>query len=383
SAVDPLAARSDVARIDPNPAIALRFPARTPRSVMPEAIASLPWGVSKIQAPAVWSAGFRGAGVVVANEDTGVQWDHPALKAQYRGWNGSSVDHDYNWHDAVADTACRAGGVSAPCDPNSHGTHTTGTMAGDDGADHPIGVAPGARWIHCRNMDASGTGTTASYIECLQWLLAPTDLSGANPNPDLAPDVVNNSWYCAVSEGCTSGNELAVAVNNLVAGGIFFAAAAGNSGSDCQTIAGPPAIYDAAFVVGATDATETLASFSSRGPVGGSALIRPDVSAPGVNISSSVPGSGYDIKQGTSMATPHVAGAAALLMSAFPALKGRPAEVVAILRATAVHDVLDGVPGQNCGSTPITTWPNFMAGYGRVDAWNAYHELIFIDGLDD
>jgi subtilisin family serine protease len=397
SVLHELAARNDIARIESNPQVALRLP--QPQDVpvsAPQAAdiaTGIAWGVAKVEAPMVWGSGFNGQGVVIGGEDTGIQWDHPALKPQYRGWNGSTVDHNFNWHDAVHDAASEpmCGNDSpVPCDPFGHGSHTAGTFAGDDGASatprHQIGVAPGARWIGCRNMDKSGTGTPARYIECMQWMLAPTDANDENPDPDLAPDIVGNSWSCTFSEGCTSGDEIHAAVDALVAGGIFYVAAAQNSGPSCATIIDPPAIYDAAFVVGATDSTDALAGFSSRGPVSGRALIRPDVSAPGVTVCSSVPTSTYacSLWSGTSMATPHVAGTAALLMSAFPALKGHPDRVAAILRATAVTQGVTNTSGivQSCGGTPITQWPNYMAGYGRVDAWNAYHEVIRIDGFD-
>jgi subtilisin family serine protease len=388
AALDELAARSDIDRIDRNVRIALRLPSAG-IATQPEPSAAsasgIAWGVAKIEAPLVWAEGDTGAGVVIGGEDTGYQWDHPALETHYRGWSGAGVVHDYNWHDAIHDSTGNPCGndTQAPCDDNSHGTHTAGTFVGNDSAGNAIGVAPGAKWIGCRNMDR-GVGTPARYIECMQWMLAPTDLAGANPNPDLAPDIVSNSWSCTVSEGCTSGDEIAAAVAALVAGGIFYVAAAQNDGPDCSTIGDPPATYDASFDVGATDSNDALAIFSSRGPVAGSVLMRPDLSAPGVGVYSSVPTNGYGFKNGTSMATPHVAGAAALLLSAFPALKGRPAAIGAILRASATTQGVTNTAGvsQSCGGTPITQWPNYMVGYGRLDAWNAYHEVIFIDDFD-
>jgi len=381
ASLDELGARGEIARIDPNPVIALRLPS-APSPAAPTLTASIAWGVGKIEAPQVWAAGFTGQGVVIGGEDTGYQWNHPALKGHYRGWNGASADHNFNWHDAIHDATGNPCNNDSPfpCDDDGHGTHTAGTFAGDDGEGNQIGVAPGARWIGCRNMD-QGDGTPARYIECMQWFLAPTDLAGNNANPDLAPDAISNSWSCPASEGCTLGSELKTAVDNLVAAGIFYVAAAQNSGSACMTILDPPAIYDASFVVGATDSSEALADFSSRGPVSGSGLFRPDLSAPGVNVRSSYPPNTYVSFNGTSMATQHVVGAAALLMSAFPALKGHPDKIGAILRRTAVRDVTDATL-QSCGGTPITTWPNYMVGYGRLDVWNAYRDIIFIDGFD-
>ena len=123
-----------------------------------------------------------------------------------RGKRGSQLQ--------LARCDARSGNATCPARPagsrattHGHGSHTIGTMVGDDGGSNQVGVAPGAKWIGCRNMNA-GDGTPAQYNECAQFFLAPTDLSGANPNPDLAPDVISNSWGCPASEGCTAGNEV-------------------------------------------------------------------------------------------------------------------------------------------------------------------------------
>ena len=113
----------------------------------------------------------------------------------------------------------------------------------------------------------SGVGTPATYAECYQWFIAPTDLNGENARPDLAPDVINNSWGCPTSEGCTDPNVLLTVVQNLVAAGIVSAHSAGNSGRSCSTISEPAAIYDKSFTVGATNSNDAIADFSSRGPV--------------------------------------------------------------------------------------------------------------------
>lgn len=385
--LDALARRGDVARVAANPRIAVRLPVLT-RGPSPAAVESIAWGVQMIRAPQVWAAGYKGQGVVIGGEDTGYQWDHPALKPHYRGWAGGVASHGYNWHDAIHDSSGNVCGndAPAPCDDYGHGTHTAGTFAGDDGASRQIGVAPGARWIGCRNMD-DGNGTPARYIECMQWMLAPTDAGGQNPNPDLAPDVVSNSWTCTAGEGCTTGAEIATAVDNLVAGGVFFAAAAANDGPSCGTITEPPATYDASFVVGMTDLNDALAALSSRGPVSGVAKIRPDASAPGVDVTSSIPGNQYGLMSGTSMATPHVAGAAALLMSVDPSLKGDPERVGALLRDSAVRNGITDPSNSGCGGLTMSDWPNYQAGYGRIDVYAAavaagLGDRIFSDGFD-
>ena len=288
-----LAARSDVARLDTNPRLVLEQPILGPgdfdAAAAPDAIE---WNLTWVGAPQVWALGYTGQGAVVAGQDTGYQWDHPALKAHYRGWNGSVADHNYNWHDAIhsGGGVCGAN-ATAPCDDYGHGTHTMGTMVGDDGGSNQIGMAPGAKWIGCRNMD-QGNGTPDTYIECFQWFIAPTDLANQNPDPALAPDVINNSWSCPTSEGCNSGNFAVMqqVVENVRAAGIFVAVSAGNDGSACSTVNTPAAIYDAVFSVGATsDHSDAIAGFSSRGPVtvDGSNRMKPDISAPGSNIRSS------------------------------------------------------------------------------------------------
>ena len=386
--LDALAARDDVAKVESNRAFKLKRPQTGPMpdasgTVTPAAALGVEWGVNKVRAPLVWATGITGQGIVIAGQDTGIRWTHTAIKAKYRGWNGVSADHNHNWHDAIHDTgsSCGADAV-APCDDNGHGSHTIGTMLGDDGDGNQVGVAPGAQWIGCRNMNA-GDGTPARYNECAQWLLAPTDLAGNDPQPDLAPDVVSNSWACPVEEGCTAGTEVREAIENLVDGGIVFVAAAGNEGSSCSSIGNAPATFDASFTIGSMTSGNAMSGFSSRGPVVGTVGTKPDVIAPGSYIRSieNSSDSGYMTISGTSMATPHVAGVAALLMSVNRSLRGDPARVEQILRDTAVpiNDT------QVCGGIPATTFPNPVQGMGRVDAWNAFlvAEKIFVDGFDD
>ena len=384
--IDALAARGEVARLVSNREIALQRPADEPDTLpapQPDAMLAVEWGVNKVRAPQVWAAGYTGQGIVIAGQDTGVRWTHAAIKSKYRGWNGSVADHNYNWHDAVHATGSSCGADSiVPCDDNGHGSHTIGTMLGDDGGANQVGVAPGARWIGCRNMNA-GAGTPATYNECAEFFLAPTDLSGANPDPDRAPDVIGNSWGCPPSEGCTAGNEVREAIENLVDGGIVFVAAAGNDGSSCSTIVDAPATYDASFTIGSMTSSDAMSGFSGRGPVAGLAAVKPDVIAPGSSIRSitRTSDSAYASMSGTSMATPHVAGVVALLMSVDPALRGNPARVQQILRDTAVPLTSSS---QVCGGIPATTFPNPVQGKGRVDAWNAFlvAEKIFANGVD-
>ncbi|MBN1979167.1 MAG: S8 family serine peptidase, partial [Anaerolineae bacterium] len=321
--VERLAARPDVARIAANPSVRQDLPESTPGE-LDSAPAAVEWGVERVNAADVWALGYTGEGIVVAGQDTGYDWDHPELKNQYRGWDGVIATHDYHWHDAIHSGGGVCGADSPePCDDQGHGTHTMGTMVGDDGitTTSQIGVAPGAQWIGCRNMN-QGVGTPATYIECFEFFLAPYPIGGdpaADGDPAKAPHVINNSWVCPPDEGCDPAaiQLMQMTVENVRAAGIVVIASAGNEGSICSSVMYPPAIYDAAFSVGATDSGDAIASFSSRGPVtvDGSDRRKPDVSAPGVSIRSSRRGGGYTYMQGTSMAGPHVAGTVALLWS--------------------------------------------------------------------
>ena len=328
------------------------------------------WGIVKIDADKVWSLdGNHGEGIVVASADTGVEWTHPALQSKYRGWNGTSASHDFNWFDAIQDLA-------EPLDDNNHGTHTTGTMVGDDGAGNQIGVAPGAKWIACRNMD-HGNGQPSTYIACNQFFLAPYPHGGSpetDGDPSKAPDIVNNSWSCPPSEGCDA-ESLLDSFKALQAAGILAVAAAQNSGPSCSTVSDPPAIYGETFVAGAVDSTNQLASFSSKGPViaDGSNRLRPDVVAPGVSVRSSIRGGGYSTLSGTSMASPHAAGTVALLWSANPVVRGLLGITRCLIEQSSRGSLVFQSTPQTCGGTDGSAHPNNLWGYGLIDAYDAIH----------
>lgn len=366
-AVLALAARPEVARIDGNPVITQALP--QPESLAnPESPEAIELGVSYIKAPLVWSQGITGTGVVVGAQDTGYRWTHQALINQYRGWNGSTASHDYNWHDSIHSSSGLCPGDSlAPCDDHGHGTHTAGTAVGWDGGANQIGVAPGAEWIGCRNMD-QGNGTPATYIECYEFFLAPYPVGGtsAQGNPALAPDVVVNSWSCPPSEGCSASSLLAAVQANRAAG-IFNEHSAGNDGPGCSTVNMPSAIYDEVFSVGALNTgADTLAGFSSRGPVtvDGSGRVKPDIAAPGTSTRSATRTSdtAYTSLSGTSMAGPHVAGAVALIFSARPVLRGNVDLTEQILADSAFR-----LSTTSCSSS-AGIYPNNLFGYGRLDA---------------
>jgi len=365
-----LAARPEVMRIAANPQVHQALPEPEPTGVWPSALQGIEWNVARINADDVWGLGYTGQGIVVAGQDTGYEWSHPALIHQYRGYDGVTATHDYHWHDAIHsnDHGANPCGVDSPepCDDYSHGTHTMGTIVGDDGAGNQVGVAPGARWIGCRNMD-NGWGTPATYAECFEFFLAPYPMGGdpfTDGVPSLAPHVINNSWTCPDYEGC-DWDTLQTAVEAVRAAGIVVVVSAGNEGyGGCSTVSRPPALYDAAFSIGATDSSERIASFSSRGPVtvDGSGRLKPDASAPGVGVRSSVPGGGYSLKSGTSMAAPHVVGVVALLWSAAPPLIGNVDLTEQIIAQTARPRV-----DTQCGGAPGGR-PNNVYGWGIVDA---------------
>jgi len=378
--VEQLAGRSDVARVDSNrPVRGIEDPAIANLATAPAAPETTEWGVQNVNAPAVWALGFTGQGIVVGGQDTGYRWTHEAVKGHYRGWNGSTADHNYNWHDSIHDSSGNPCGNDspAPCDDNGHGTHTIGTAAGDDGGTNQIGVAPGAKWIGCRNMD-QGNGTPARYTECFQFMIAPTNSAGGNPDPTKRPHVINNSWDCPVSEGCSTGAELETIVHNTEAAGIFVEAAAQNAGPACSTVLNPPGIYADAFSVGAIDITNTLAGFSSRGPSTYYMpnLLKPEISAPGVSVRSSYATSdtAYTTLSGTSMAGPHVVGVVALLWSARPQLVRDIEGTKAVLESTA-NPAVTVSPPQTCGGISSTVIPNNSFGYGRVDALAAVNSV--------
>ena len=375
-----VAQRSDVARLYANPQIALDvLPPDAETALRTDAVNAVEWNISKIGADAVWELGYTGQGVVIGGQDTGYDWDHPALINQYRGWDGSTADHNYNWHDAIdVNNADCLGNSPEPCDDYDHGTHTMGTMVGNDlapttdgwpsAATNAIGVAPGAQWIGCRNMN-DGNGTPASYTECYEWFVAPYRLGGdpmTEGDPSKAPHVINNSWGCPPVEGCAP-DSLEAIVNNVRAAGIVTVHSAGNEGGLCNTVQNPAATYPTSFTVGSTDINDVIASNSSRGPSTFDGGLKPDISAPGVNVRSTLPNGFYGSKSGTSMAGPHVAGLVALLISANPSLAGDVDAIEAILRDTAVPRTTS----QLCGSDTPTSVPNNVYGYGRIDAFDA------------
>jgi len=276
------------------------------------------WNIARIRAPETWTLGpdFDGTGAVVGSFDTGVDFTHPDLASRYRG------NHNISWFDPYRQHA-------EPFDFHGHGTHTTGTAVGGDAGGTLIGVAPGARWIAAKGWNDFGIATASAFHRIFEWFLAP------GGDPDNAPDVVINSWAFE-QVGCDT--EFVADIRAWRAAGIFPAFASGNDGPAPGSVRSPGA-YPESFAVGATDYFDDSAYFSGQGPSPCDQSIKPNISAPGDGITSAIPG-GYAELSGTSMATPHTAGAVAVLRSI------RPDATVAELEASLADGAVDlGEPG--------------------------------------
>jgi subtilisin family serine protease len=346
--LDAVAAHPAVDRIDAENVFTIPEPEVINGVLAPE------WGVEIIRATEVWDLNIFGAGVVLATIDTGVQYNHPALEDKYRGTATGS--HDFNFFDPA--NIC-AGGV---CDNNGHGTHVTGSMLGDDGGANQIGVAPEATWIAAKGCESNSCSQT-SLLASAEWILAPCEFGDApgapSCDPNMRPHVVNNSW------GGGGGNPwYQASVDAWRAAAIIPVFSAGNSGPGSGTI-GSPSDYCNVMSIGGTNSSDGMYPSSSRGPGAfPDCTDKPDISAPGQGVRSSVPTNSYATFSGTSMASPHVSGCIALMLSVAPMLDYD--QVYDILTTTA-EDL--GAPGFD-----------YDFGHGRIDCYEAVLEAQVLAG---
>jgi subtilisin family serine protease len=330
--ISELAAHPDVREIRPD----LVVPAPQTADMATSAPADA--NVALVNAPALWDLGYRGQGIVVANMDTGVDVTHPDLASRWRGGTNS-------WYDPNGEHP------ATPTDVSGHGTWTMGVMVGGDAGGSSVGVAPDATWIAVKIFNDRGAATSTGIHQGFQWLLDPD----GNPATADAPDVVNNSWAMSAS-GCVLDFEPDLA--SLRTAGILPVFAAGNYGP-LRGSSSSPANNPEAFAVGATDDADALYPYSSRGPSSCGQPVYPQLAAPGVGIHTTDLYGLYADPTGTSVAAPHVAGALALLLQAFP---GMSVDRQAAALESGAADL--GAVG-----------PDNDYGYGRLDALAAYQWL--------
>jgi hypothetical protein len=314
------------------------------------------WGLDQIGAVKVWTElEVRGEGIVVANLDTGVQYDHPALVNKYRGnQGGGNFDHNYNWFDPSS--VCGSPSL-VPCDDVGTGTHTMGIMVGDEGT-NIVGVAPNAQWITVKACETNVCSMQA-VLKAGQWILAPRDLNNKNPQPALRPDVVSVSW------GTPRGGKVFYrsTIQAWVASGIFPAVANGDLGPGCRT-SSSPGDYLESYSSGAYDINNNIAVFSSRGP-SPNGFPKPNIAGPGVDVRSSysIPPGSYASLNGSAQGSAHVAGTGALMWSYTPQFRRVIGTTRHLLDNTARN-----MPPDACGGVPDK---NNAWGDGRLNAWNA------------
>ncbi len=354
-AVRELALRDDVKAIEADLRFELIEPIRSEKATPPggdRSIGIAP-GVVAVGARRVWNElGIDGEGVVVGIMDTGVDGNHPALSAR---WRGFIADPSECWLDNSGQ-----GTPDFPVDNHYHGTHVMGTVTGL-APDDTIGVAPGALWIAANTINQGvGSEFDNDVIASLEWFADPD----GNPlTTDDVPCVVQNSWGTYEPLGypdCFS--YWWTAMDNCEAAGVVLTWSAGNEGSGAGTLRSPADRADSpynAFSVGSTQYYEPyeISDFSSRGPsnCGGEFAMKPEISAPGSNIYSAQPGGGYQNLSGTSMAGPHIAGVVALMCAANPDI-----DVITVKQIMMETAIDKGAAGED------NTY-----GHGFVDAYEA------------
>jgi len=346
--------RLDVAELDLDALLELDRPEKGPENV--DGTESVEPGLRIINAHLLWAQGITGQGRLVMDIDTGVYPNHPALNYK---WRGNHVPSNQAWFDPA--------GTTTPSDCDGHGSHTMGIMVGRSQTTFDtVGVAPDAEWIAAKTICSSPH--TSNSVAAFQWSIDPD----GNPlTIDDMPDAINNSWYDPdVTNECSGIYK--TTLDAVEAAGIAVIFSAGNNGPGTSTITKPKnintnnvnvmctAAIDGALYIGGN--TNPIASFSSRGPSlcggTGSLLIKPEVSAPGVNVRSSGTSTGYNLLSGTSMAAPHVAGAVALLKQFAPNLTGK--QILEALYNTAV-DLGAAGEDNNYGNGLINVYAAFLS----------------------
>lgn len=338
---------------------------------------SIQSNIAQMNTAALWAAGYQGQGVVVASIDSGVRWTHESLIDNYRGRGAnrtSTVDHDFAMWDPNSQAY-----TPETCDVFGHGSHTMGTIAG--GGPKGIGMAPKAEWIHAKGFDWKGASAESGLIAAAQWVLCPTKYDHTGEDCSKGADIVSCSFG-----GTPSADDPMTWMNPSVdawrAAGVLGVFAAGNVNAfQCGSVM-ESAGYDKAIAVGGVN-KGALYPASGKGPGLDGTTIKPDFVAPYRSINSICSAadsgnSGYMRLTGTSMATPHVAGAFALLLSAArdKKLDVAPEDLLEALRSTAVQNMEKPKrAASDCGGIPYTDYPNNMYGWGEPDVCSAAASL--------
>jgi len=318
-----LRTRSDIASVTPATEMTLIAPVEEDEESPDEK--GFTYGLKKIRAGEAWNnLSVDGSGVVVGHLDTGVHGSHPDLKGKV------ILFKDFFYYDG-----------EDPIDGQGHGTHTAGTIVGGNASGSHIGVAPSAKLIVGRIFNNQGSTTDAVILRAMNWIADPD----GDPSTSDAPRLVSNSWGGPKTTD-EPGGPLWDACQNWVDLGILPVFAAGNSGPAGKV--GTPGAFPHVLSVGSTNWFNWLSYFSSRGPVvwEGTEMIKPEIVAPGSSIYSAKDGGGWVKMSGTSMACPHVAGVAALMVQAYPAITNE--QIVEIMKSTA-KDLGDDGPDNKYG----------------------------------
>lgn len=370
-AITALAMMDDVGTINVDYPVELIEPIENPKPAEPDILAKgIEQGLIAIHAPETWALGYTGLGRVVSNLDTGVDGTHPALADRFRGDVDEDGDVDESWYDPY-DT-----NWDFPQDSGTHGTHTMGTICGRSAAGDTIGVAIDALWIATAPVDRDTIERTISDILLsFQWIADPD----GDPLTQDNPDACGNSWGIPDGIGYPDcDTTFWVAIDNCEAAGTVVIFSAGNEGSNgLRSPADRATTYYNCFSVGSIDANDPsypISYFSALGPTEcatGDLAIKPEVVAPGSNVRSSIPGGGYGTKSGTSMASPHVTGAVAVIRQANPNLDANT--IKEILMATAIDLPLASPDGEEntFGHGLINLYQAvlFAQGFGFVDGY--------------